>query len=186
RGKKSCPGFGALAKVTFAITCVSPRVATTEPSAWRATFPVSSVSVSLPHWMDFFVTLNICRFLWVSGPCRRPRIWRPHCRRFPRSFACAPGAGLTSQMGAGHTGKQGGWEGAGWLTNFARMRWWRMATMNISLPDQMKSFAEEQARGGRYANVSDYMRDLIRRDQARQEAVAGIQRLVDEAMASGP
>lgn len=66
------------------------------------------------------------------------------------------------------------------------MRWWCMATMNISLPDQMKSFAEEQARGGRYANVSDYMRDLIRRDQARQEAVAGIQRLVDEAMASGP
>ncbi|NGM44116.1 type II toxin-antitoxin system ParD family antitoxin [Rhodobacter sp. SGA-6-6] len=61
-----------------------------------------------------------------------------------------------------------------------------MATMNISLPEQMKAFAEAQAAGGRYANVSDYMRDLIRRDQARQEAVAGIQRLVDDGLASGP
>ena len=58
--------------------------------------------------------------------------------------------------------------------------------MNISLPDQMKAFAEAQTRDGRYSSVSDYMRDLIRRDQARREAIAEIQALVDEGLASGP
>jgi antitoxin ParD1/3/4 len=61
-----------------------------------------------------------------------------------------------------------------------------MATMNISLPDQMKAFAEAQTRDGRYSNVSDYMRDLIRRDQERRQAIAEIQALVDEGLASGP
>jgi antitoxin ParD1/3/4 len=61
-----------------------------------------------------------------------------------------------------------------------------MATMNVSLPDQMKSWAEEQAQYGRYANVSDYVRDLIRRDQERHAAIAEIQALVDEALHSGP
>ncbi len=40
-----------------------------------------------------------------------------------------------------------------------------MATMNVSLPGPMKDWVEEQARSGRYSNVSDYVRDLIRRDQ---------------------
>ena len=60
-----------------------------------------------------------------------------------------------------------------------------MATMNISLPDQMKAFAEQQAKTGRYANVSDYIRDLLRQDQDRMAAIAEIQGLVDEAMSSG-
>ena len=41
-----------------------------------------------------------------------------------------------------------------------------MGTMNISLPDPMKSWVEDQTRSGRYANSSDYVRDLIRRDQS--------------------
>lgn len=61
-----------------------------------------------------------------------------------------------------------------------------MATMNISLPEQMKAWAERQADDGRFANVSDYMRDLIRRDQDRRQAIAEIQALVDEGLASGP
>ncbi len=61
-----------------------------------------------------------------------------------------------------------------------------MATMNISLPDQMKAYAEAQAKDGRFSNVSDYMRDLIRRDQAKATAVAELQGLIDEGMASGP
>ncbi|SFV86705.1 ParD protein (antitoxin to ParE) [hydrothermal vent metagenome] len=40
-----------------------------------------------------------------------------------------------------------------------------MTTMNISIPDEMKEWAEKQTRSGRYSNISDYMRDLIRRDQ---------------------
>ncbi len=44
-----------------------------------------------------------------------------------------------------------------------------MATMNISLPDQMKTWAEECVQSGRYANISDYVRDLIRQDHVRLE-----------------
>ena len=44
-----------------------------------------------------------------------------------------------------------------------------MATMNVSLPDPMKDWVETQVRGGRYANVSDYVRDLIRRDKSAQD-----------------
>ena len=40
-----------------------------------------------------------------------------------------------------------------------------MATMNISLPDPMKSWVEDQIKTGHYSNASDYMRDLIRQDQ---------------------
>lgn len=60
-----------------------------------------------------------------------------------------------------------------------------MATMNISLPDPMKQWAEAQAETGRYSNVSDYMRDLIRHDQERTDKIAALQRLVDEARESG-
>lgn len=60
-----------------------------------------------------------------------------------------------------------------------------MATMNISLPDQMKVWVEEQAGGGRYANTSDYVRDLIRRDQERAAKIAAMQKHVDEGFASG-
>jgi antitoxin ParD1/3/4 len=40
-----------------------------------------------------------------------------------------------------------------------------MATMNVSLPDLMKEWVEEQIKTGHYSNASDYVRDLIRRDQ---------------------
>lgn len=61
-----------------------------------------------------------------------------------------------------------------------------MGTMNISLPDPMKSWVEDQSKSGRYANTSDYMRDLIRRDRARHEAIAEIQAAVDTGLNSGP
>lgn len=61
-----------------------------------------------------------------------------------------------------------------------------MATMNISLPDQMKAWVEEQTRDGRYANSSDVVRDLIRREQIKAEKIAHWQRLIDEAEAAGP
>lgn len=47
-----------------------------------------------------------------------------------------------------------------------------MATMNISLPDQMKEWVEAQSESGRYSNASDYVRDLIRRDQERSHQSA--------------
>ncbi|MDC7682226.1 type II toxin-antitoxin system ParD family antitoxin [Asticcacaulis sp. BYS171W] len=60
-----------------------------------------------------------------------------------------------------------------------------MATMNISLPEQMKAWAEAQAETGRYSNTSDYVRDLIRRDQERWEKTAELQSIVDRSLASG-
>lgn len=60
-----------------------------------------------------------------------------------------------------------------------------MATMNVSLPDSMKEWVESRTQTGRYGNSSDYVRDLIRRDQERTEKIARMQTLVDEARAGG-
>ena len=43
-----------------------------------------------------------------------------------------------------------------------------MATMNVSLPDPMKAWVEAQVATGHFSNASDYVRDLIRRDQQDQ------------------
>ncbi|MBV1790195.1 type II toxin-antitoxin system ParD family antitoxin [Marinobacterium sp. D7] len=60
-----------------------------------------------------------------------------------------------------------------------------MATMNISLPNEMKCWVEEQTLTGRYSNSSDYVRDLIRRDQDRSSKVAQLQLLITEGLESG-
>ena len=44
-----------------------------------------------------------------------------------------------------------------------------MATMNVSLPEPMKTWVETIVKKGQYANSSDYIRDLIRRDQNAHE-----------------
>lgn len=43
-----------------------------------------------------------------------------------------------------------------------------MTTVNISLPDPMKSFVDSQVTEGMYGSVSDYIRTLIREDQKRK------------------
>lgn len=43
-----------------------------------------------------------------------------------------------------------------------------MSTMNISLPDSLKSFVDEQVARRGYATSSEYVRELIRIDQDRQ------------------
>jgi antitoxin ParD1/3/4 len=43
-----------------------------------------------------------------------------------------------------------------------------MSTMNISLPDSLKAFVEEQVAAKGYGTSSEYVRELIRRDQDRQ------------------
>lgn len=60
-----------------------------------------------------------------------------------------------------------------------------MATMNVSLPAPMKEWVEAQAETGRYANASDYVRDLIRKDQERSDKIAAMQRFVDDGLGSG-
>ncbi|MBB3928697.1 antitoxin ParD1/3/4 [Sphingobium jiangsuense] len=57
--------------------------------------------------------------------------------------------------------------------------------MNVSFPDAMKEWVEGQAATGKCSNASDYVRDLIRRDQERREKIAAMQTMVDESLASG-
>lgn len=42
-----------------------------------------------------------------------------------------------------------------------------MTTMNISLPDSLKSFVDEQVNLRGYGTSSEYVRELIRKDQDR-------------------
>lgn len=46
-----------------------------------------------------------------------------------------------------------------------------MASMNVSLPDPMRDFVQRRIDAGHYASVSDYVRDLIRRDQGETQDV---------------
>ncbi len=60
-----------------------------------------------------------------------------------------------------------------------------MATMNILLPDPMRDWVESQIKGGHYANNSDYVRDLIRRDQQRRDKIEALQHAISEGLKSG-
>ena len=60
-----------------------------------------------------------------------------------------------------------------------------MATMNISLPNPMKDWVEAQIENGKYASSSDYVRDLIRRDQDNREKLAALQAAITQGLESG-
>jgi antitoxin ParD1/3/4 len=58
--------------------------------------------------------------------------------------------------------------------------------MTISVPAQMSEWVEAQISAGRYGNVSEYFRDLVRRDQERKDAaINDLRTLIDRAEASG-
>lgn len=59
-----------------------------------------------------------------------------------------------------------------------------MQTMNISLPDQLKDFVDDQVGSGRYSSVSEYVRDLIRDDEKRK-AQERLETLLLEGIQSG-
>ena len=40
--------------------------------------------------------------------------------------------------------------------------------MNVSLPDELKTFVDAQVDEGNYGSTSEYVRDLIRRDHDRR------------------
>ncbi len=41
-------------------------------------------------------------------------------------------------------------------------------TMNISLPDPIKEYVEQQVNAGGYSSASEYVRELVRADQKRR------------------
>lgn len=49
-----------------------------------------------------------------------------------------------------------------------------MATMNVQLPEQMETWIETLIRNGQYATSSDYIRDLISRDQNAHKPVTSV------------
>ena len=57
--------------------------------------------------------------------------------------------------------------------------------MNVSLPDPMKVWVEAQVKGGQYGNASDYVRDLIRRDQNEQDKIKALQKAITKGLESG-
>ena len=59
-----------------------------------------------------------------------------------------------------------------------------MATMTVSLPDPMKDWIEAQIQQGDYASVSDYVRDLVRRDRNRREQELTMGQLREKLAAS--
>jgi antitoxin ParD1/3/4 len=44
----------------------------------------------------------------------------------------------------------------------------QMNTMNISLPEMLKDFVDQQVASGRYSSASEYVRELIREDEKRK------------------
>lgn len=69
------------------------------------------------------------------------------------------------------------------LANFCQTRHHSpMSSMNISLPEALKSFVDQQVSGRGYGTSSEYVRELIRRDQDRQH----LRQLLLDGAASEP
>lgn len=49
-----------------------------------------------------------------------------------------------------------------------------MTTINVSLPAELRSFVDAQVSDGSYGSTSEYVRELIRRDHARQQLRAAL------------
>ncbi len=56
--------------------------------------------------------------------------------------------------------------------------------MNISMPDRLKNWVENRVADGSFASSSDYVRDLVRRDQRAEEARMRLQSEIDKGLAS--
>ncbi len=57
-------------------------------------------------------------------------------------------------------------------------------TMNIALPDALRAYVAQRVESGDYGNTSEYVRELIRKDQ-REQRVQRLCTLVEEGLASG-
>jgi antitoxin ParD1/3/4 len=61
-----------------------------------------------------------------------------------------------------------------------------MPQVNLSLPHALKQWIDSKVAEGRYSSASDYMRDLVRRDQeAAMSETEWLRGLVAEGLVSG-
>lgn len=58
-------------------------------------------------------------------------------------------------------------------------------TMSFALPEALRSYIDQRVQSGQYGNTSEYLRDLIRRDQEEQ-ARKRLRELIEEGLQSGP
>jgi antitoxin ParD1/3/4 len=58
-------------------------------------------------------------------------------------------------------------------------------TMSFALPESMREYIDKRVAAGHYGNTSEYIRDLVRRDQEEQ-AKKRLRDLIEEGLASGP
>jgi antitoxin ParD1/3/4 len=58
-------------------------------------------------------------------------------------------------------------------------------TMSFALPDVLRDYIDQRVRSGQYGNTSEYLRDLIRRDQ-QEQAKQALRSLIEEGLKSGP
>lgn len=56
-----------------------------------------------------------------------------------------------------------------------------MAQVNISLPPALKEWLDRMVEEGRYASASDYVRELIRREQDNADKLARLRAAIDQA-----
>lgn len=59
-----------------------------------------------------------------------------------------------------------------------------MAQMNISIPEKLKNWVESRVQDGGFASNSDYIRDLVRREQRFEEAQRRLQSEIALGLAS--
>ncbi|MDO6416604.1 type II toxin-antitoxin system ParD family antitoxin [Sphingomonas sp. BIUV-7] len=57
--------------------------------------------------------------------------------------------------------------------------------MTISIPEALKSWAEQRVAEGRYTTTSDYVADLVRRDQENREKFTRLLTVIDEGLTTG-
>jgi antitoxin ParD1/3/4 len=56
--------------------------------------------------------------------------------------------------------------------------------MSFALPEPLREYIDERVRSGQYGNTSEYLRDLIRRDQQAQ-AAGRLRALIADGLESG-
>jgi len=58
-------------------------------------------------------------------------------------------------------------------------------TMSFALPEALRSYIDQRVKSGEYGNTSEYLRELIRRDQEDQ-AKKRLRKLIENGLNSGP
>jgi antitoxin ParD1/3/4 len=61
-----------------------------------------------------------------------------------------------------------------------------MSQLNVSIPPALKSWIDVRVAEGRHSSASDYVRDLVRRDQeSAADETVWLRGLIEEGLASG-